>query len=283
MDFARTVILAIASFILAGPATAAAAISTPAVGETQATAPKPVQAQVMIVGVAHFLSRRDVHNSKFTDSPLSSKRQVQIADIVRRLGHFHPTKVLIEVTMGNPVITESYSRYLRGTYALPADEPYQLGFKLAKRSGNRTIYPIDTFGPELLNDDSRSDAFLKSHFNTVDDAPFEAYLARDSALEKNGTYLDVLRNLNTDDSIRANASWYSVFDGLGRAADNAGASYVSQWYARNRYIFSNILSVLSPADRAVVIIGQGHEYLLREFIRLNPNLRDVNPLPYFRS
>ncbi len=76
---------------------------------------------------------------------------------------------------------------------------------------------------------------------------------------------------------------YSVFDGMGRDADNAGAAYVSQWYARNCYIFSNILSVLSPADRAVVIIGQGHEYLLREFVRLNLNLRDVDPLQYLNT
>jgi len=40
---------------------------------------------------------------------------------------------------------------------------------------------------------------------------------------------------------------------------------------------------LSPADRAVVIIGQGHEYLLREFVRLNPNLRDVDPLQYLNT
>jgi hypothetical protein len=38
-----------------------------------------------------------------------------------------------------------------------------------------------------------------------------------------------------------------------------------------------------PADRAVVIIGQGHEYLLREFVRLNLNLRDVDPLQYLNT
>ncbi len=280
MDVAKALLLAASFVVLAGPATAAPASPAPAAAGSQATAPEPVKAQVMIVGVAHLAARRDVHNSKFTDSPLSLKRQMQIADIVRRLDQFHPTKVLIELTMGKPVFMERYSRYLKGTYALPADEPFQFGFKLAKLAGNRTIYPIDTFGPTLINDNSRIDVFLKTHFNSANDPRFEAYLARDNALEKHGTYLDVLRYLNTDEAIRANASWYSVFDGMGRAADNAGASYVSQWYARNCYIFSNILSVLSPADRAVVIIGQGHEYLLREFVRLNPNLRDVHPLQY---
>ncbi len=237
----------------------------------------------MIVGVAHLVRRRDVHNSKFTDSPLSSKRQMQIADIVRRLDQFHPTKVLIEATMGSPVFTERYSRYLKGTYALPADETYQFGFKLAKLAGNLTIYPIDTFGPTLLNDNSRIDGFVKANIASVSIPRVTHFEARGDALERNGTYLQLLRYLNTDDAVRANASFYSVFDGMGRHADNAGAAYVSQWYARNCYIFSNILSVLSPADHAVVIIGQGHEYLLREFVRLNPNLRDVDPLQYLNT
>jgi hypothetical protein len=69
---------------------------------------------------------------------------------------------------------------------------------------------------------------------------------------------------------------------MGRAADNAGSAYVSQWYARNCYIFSNIRSLIRPGDRVVVIMGQGHEYLLREFVRLNPALIDVDPLSYLK-
>lgn len=94
--------------------------------------------------------------------------------------------------------------------------------------------------------------------------------------------LYLLRYLNTDTAIRANASVYSVLDGMGRDADNAGSAYVSQWYTRNCYIFSNILSVIQPGDRVVVIMGQGHEYLLREFVQLNPNLVSVNPLEYLQ-
>ncbi len=63
---------------------------------------------------------------------------------------------------------------------------------------------------------------------------------------------------------------------------NAGSAYVAQWYTRNCYIFSNILSVIQPGDRAVVIMGQGHEYLLREFVQLNPDLVFVDSLNYLR-
>jgi len=88
---------------------------------------------------------------------------------------------------------------------------------------------------------------------------------------------------NTDAAITANASWNSVMDGMGRSSDYAGSAYVSQWYARNCYIFSNILSVTHSGDRVVVIMGQGHEYLLREFVRLNPALVAIDPLTYLNQ
>lgn len=240
----------------------------------------------MILGVAHLVARRDVHNSVFEDSPLSPKRQAQVAEIVERLARFRPTKVLVEMEMGDPVLKRQYREYLAKKFALPANEVYQFGFKLAAHAGNGTIYPIDAQGPSLIDDTTQSGkriyAYLTKHFSDVDDAVFNRYLARDDDLEKHGTYLELLRFLNTDAAIRANASAYSVIDGMGRNVDDAGAAYVSQWYARNCYIFSNILSVIRPGDRVVVMMGQGHEYLLREFVRLNPHLRDVDPLEYLK-
>jgi len=248
--------------------------------------PAAARAKVMILGVAHLVAKRDVHNSVFADSPLSPKRQAQIEDVITRLARFHPTKVVIEAAMDNPVYAERYRQYLAGTFTLPENEIYQFGFRLAKRAGNATIYPVDTDGPQLYTEKSPEASvmapFLDKNFTKVSDPSFDAFLARSDALERNGTYLDLLRYLNTDTAIRANASWYSIFAGMGREADNAGAAYVAQWYVRNSYIFSNILSVIQPGDRVVVMMGQGHEYLLREFVRLNPNLVDIDPLKYLQ-
>jgi hypothetical protein len=245
-----------------------------------------LNAKVMILGVTHLVARHDIHNAVFQDSPLSAKRQAQIAEIVNRLARFHPNKVLVEADFGDPKYAREYRDYLAGRFHLGANEVYQFGFKLAARANDPTIYPIDTFGPQLFDDNSvagkRHKAYLMAHFNDLSDAPFNAFVARSDAIERSGTYLDVLRYMNTDAAIDANASAYSVFAGMGRQADDAGAAYVAQWYTRNTYIFSNILSVIRPGDRAVLIMGQGHEYLLREFVRLNPNLTYVNALNYLR-
>jgi hypothetical protein len=241
------------------------------------------KAAVMVVGVAHLVAKNDVHNNVFVDSPLSPKRQAEIDDIVRRLNNFHPTKVLVEAAMDKPTTAQHYAAYLAGTYTLTANEVDQFGFKLAKLARNSTIYPIDTFGPDLLNDNPRIDDYLKTHFTSIHSEPFDRFLAKTNELEQHGTYLDLLRYMNTDEAIRANAGFYSVLDTMGREVDDAGSAYVSQWYARNAYIFSNIASVIKPGDRVVVLMGQGHEYLLREFVTLNPNLTYVHPLTYLNE
>ncbi|MDQ2681028.1 MAG: DUF5694 domain-containing protein [Candidatus Eremiobacteraeota bacterium] len=251
------------------------------VGAAQTSKP-----EVMVLGVAHLVWRHDVHNAAFQDSPLSQKRQAQIVDIVDRLARFHPTKVLIEQSMGDQKVIQDYREYLAGKFSLPGDEAHQFGFRLAKRCDNSAIYPVDTWGPSIYDDNSvagkRINAYLKAHFNNVIDLSSSAYLEHDATLERSGTYLDVLRFLNTDAAIRANAGWYTIMDGMGRKADDAGSMYTAQWYTRNVYIFSNILSVIHPGDRVVVMFGQGHEYLLREFVRLDPDLRYVDPLQYLK-
>jgi hypothetical protein len=243
-------------------------------------------AQLMIVGVAHLVWHHDVHNSRFTGDPLSPERQAQIADVVERLNRFHPTKVLIEDPDGDPKYAQRFAAYVAGHYVLPPSEDYQFGFRLAKEAHDATVYPVDTWGPSIVDDNSPQgksiDAYLRANLGRVSTPTDSAFEAKDDALEASGTYLDVLRYINTDDAIRANASWYSVFLGMGRSENLAGASYVAQWYTRNCYIFSNILNVLQPGDRAVVIFGQGHEYLLREFARLNPNITYVDPLQYLQ-
>jgi hypothetical protein len=241
---------------------------------------------VMIVGVAHLVAKHDVHNSTFTDSPLSSARQIQIRDIVARLSKFQPTKVMIEEPFGDPVWNQRYLQYRAGTFALQENEVYQFGFRLAAMCDNPAIYPIDTFGPTLIDDNSadgkRIDAYLEANLATIPSAPFNALIARQDELERRGTYLDLLRYLNTDEAVFANASSYGVLAGQGQSAADAGAAFTAQWYTRNTYIFSNIMSLVRPGDRVAVIMGQGHKYLLRQFVQLNPNVTYVDAMDYLR-
>lgn len=246
------------------------------------------RAQVMVVGVAHLVAKNDLHNSAFSDDPLGPQRQAQIADVIARLARFAPTKVLIEADATSPVYDQRYKAYRAGRFELGANEIYQFGFRLAAAANNSAIYPIDAEGPTIIDDKTpvgrKMIDFLvaASKADRGQSPPFDGFLDRQAAIERTGTYLDLLQYLNTDAAIRANASSYSVLAGMGRDANSAGAAYVAQWYGRNCYIFANIVNVTSPGDRVVVFIGQGHSYLLREFVRLNPHLQDIDPLAYLK-
>ena len=60
-----------------------------------------------------------------------------------------------------------------------------------------------------------------------------------------------------------------------------GAEVLAEWYRRNFCIFANIArAVESPADRVLVLFGQGHVTYLRELVKSSPDLELVEPNDY---
>lgn len=240
---------------------------------------------VMIVGLAHFVAHADLHNSKFVDI-MSPKHQEQIKDVVKNLARFKPTKVMIEQPYGDTKIVAQYQQYLNGKFKLSANEVYQLGFRLAAMSKNKSIYPIDS-NTDFPFDYDKVVASAKQHDQTAildaAAAHTKPLIERSDYLEQHGSILELLRYLNTPAALDANASWYMYVDHIGGGKDYAGADLVSYWYARNLHIYANIRrSIDSQDDRVVVFIGAGHAQQLREYIRLSPELRLIDPEPYLR-
>lgn len=247
---------------------------------------KPPKAQIMIVGVAHLVARADLHNATWGEDALSPHMQAQIKTITDRLATFGPTKVMVEGDATNPVFAERYKAYLAGTYPLGANEIYQLGFRLAAMAHNTTIYPIDPHGSfPFAYDSVKASAAVHGQVALLNAADASDKPDRDkqNAFESHGALLDLLRYLNSPESLRANAAWYMYIDRIGDASDDdAGASLVSFWYARNLHMFANIMHSVVPGDRVVVFVGAGHAARLRPLVELSPDLRLVDPDRYLR-
>jgi len=238
--------------------------------------------QIMIVGVAHLVAKNDLHNSSF-DDPLSPVRQAQIAEFIRRLTAFHPTKVMIEAPFGNTAVQDRYTQYVKGAYALSANEIDQFGFRLAKLSSHARVYPIDSQGFPFDFDAVKASAAQHQQTALLDraEAATEPLRAREYTLMEKGTMLELVRFLNTDESINANASWYQYVDRIGAERDYAGAQLVASWYARNLHIFANIMRQADGSDdRVVIFIGAGHVKLLKDSVMLSPDLAFVDPKPF---
>jgi len=238
----------------------------------------------MIVGVAHLAAKNDMHNNNF-DDPLGPERQKQIADFIRRLAVYHPTKVMIEQRFGTAAIQERYERYLKGSYALGPNEVEQFGFRLAALSKNSKVYPIDTEPDDFPFDyDPVKQSAERNHQSAIldeADEKFKPYEARQRELIEKGTMLELVRFLNTPEALETNAGWYMYADRIGAGKDYSGADLVAIWYARNLHIFANVMrSSDSPDDRMVVFIGSGHVKSLSDFVKLSPDLELVDPVPY---
>lgn len=241
--------------------------------------------QIMIVGISHLVARQDLHNFDLGD-PMSQKMQTQIADAMQRLLKFAPTKVMIEAEYSNQSIRQQYQDYLRGGFKLGPNENYQYGFRLAALAGNKAIYPIDAQGFPF--EFEKLQEFAKAHGQqgTIDEANAETFGKFQAGMNKamsTGQLLAVLRFLNSPEAFRENEAWYLVVDKIGSGDEYPGADLVSNWWARNLHIFSNVLRSLdSPDDRVVLFIGQGHAAILRNFVMNSPELELVDPQPFLK-
>ena len=111
------------------------------------------KAKLMLLGVFHFTGcDLDHHQPQHGFNVFTEQRQQEVADIIDQLAAFQPTKIAIERTQHiQPQCDIEYQAYERGEFELPADEIYQLGFRLAKRLGHMRVHCVNAW--DRYNDD----------------------------------------------------------------------------------------------------------------------------------
>jgi hypothetical protein len=251
----------------------------------QSSAPQPTEpaarAEVLVLGTFHMANHgRDIYNMH-ADDVLAPKRQAEIAQLIEVLKKFRPTKIAIEADLEGPdnpttlLRPKQYADYLAGKFQLGPDEIEQIGFRLGKELGLKTIYPVNAdydFPYQRLVNYAKATGRSKeldeimSGFGEKTKAQGE-FLASHSVL-------DTLLWVNSDENVSYEAGLYAKLARFGEVGDWAGADLNSDWYHRNMRIYSNILHLVeSPNERVLVIYGAGHLHWLREDVAANPGLR----------
>jgi hypothetical protein len=236
---------------------------------------RPPRAEVLVVGTYHMANPgRDIFNMQ-ADDVLAPKRQAEIAQVVATLRKFQPTKVALERTVGDARIAKDYAAYLSGTHNLTRNEAEQLGFRLAKELGHKSVYAVDVAGEfpyqHLLN-------FAKATNRAKE---LDALMAEIGKMVKaqnehlaSHTILETLLYMNADDKVAQDVGFYYRQAQMGEPWDWAGADLLAEWFRRNIRIFSNIAQLVdSPNERVVVIYGAGHLGWLQYNVASSPNLR----------
>lgn len=239
------------------------------------------KAQVMVLGMYHFASRKDVYNME-TDDVMTPKRQAEIADLITHLREFKPTKIVIEAPYGDTKQNEQYAQYLSGKHTLTANEVQQIAFRLAKELNHKQLYPVDRktlFDLEPVKkfaEQNGQTETLKRAF-----ANAETFVREGNDLQRRATVREILRHFNSQRAILMNHQIYLMTTGVGKGDEYPGVELAAEWYKRNLLIFANIARLIdSPQERVLVIYGQGHAHLLRQFIQDSPDMELVEVSKY---
>ena len=235
----------------------------------------PARAEVLVLGVYHMANPgHDIFNTH-ADDVLAPKRQAEIAKLTEVLARFHPTKIAVEADVWNKDIAAHYADYLAGKRELTRNEIEQIGFRLAKELGHKTIYPVDADGDfpwQRIVDYAKASGRSKELDAIMGEIGTMVKTQNDYLASH--TVVDTLLYLNADDKVAEDVGYYFREARFGEPGDWAGADLIADWLRRNLRIYSNFLPLVdSPNERLLVIFGSGHLGWLRFAVAGNPELR----------
>jgi hypothetical protein len=264
----RKQLVALLGFVLASAVAAS--------GQERAAAPEaPQRAEVLVLGVYHMANPgRDIFNTQ-ADDVLAPKRQAEMAALVEVLKKFRPTKIAVEADAFSDRIPKAYAEYLAGKHELTRNEIEQVGFRLARELGHKTVYPIDADGdfpyPRVVNYAKGSGR--SKELEAIMGAFGERVKSQDQYLASH-TILETLLYMNADERVAEDNRLHYRLARFGEPGDWAGADLLSDWFRRNMRIFGNLVRIAdSPNERVLVIYGAGHLAWLHFNVASDPDLR----------
>ena len=235
--------------------------------------------EVMIVGLFHMANpNRDLHDFNAPDV-LAPKYQAELENIAKHLDRFRPTMVDVERAPG--AIDKDYASYLAGTLKPSRNEVVQLGFRLAKMTGLKSVQGIDhmaefPYEPVQTYAKTHGQSYVLDYANNQ----VEAMIRHGNGLLRTEGIRATLRYLNDPASLVEFNAFYPLTLRVGGGDDQPGAELLKAWYGRNFRICANLVQHAKPGGRIVVFFGAGHELLLRQCISQSPGFKLVEPNDY---
>jgi hypothetical protein len=231
--------------------------------------------EILVIGTYHMANPgHDIYNMQ-ADDVLAPKRQQEMTEVIATLKRFHPTKVAIESDQYSKKAQQQYADYLAGKYTLSRNEIDQLGYRLAKEMGHKTVYAVDADG-DFPYQHVVNFAKAKGTSDKLDavSANWGALTKEQGDYLQSHTILQMLDFLNSDERTARDVSPYFELVRFGEPGDSAGADLLASWYQRNIRIYGNVVHLIdSPNERIVVIFGSGHLGWLRQDAASDPTVR----------
>ncbi|SFR51578.1 hypothetical protein SAMN04490243_2494 [Robiginitalea myxolifaciens] len=239
--------------------------------------------KVLVVGTFHFeYPGLDAHKTSDDDKidVLEEPKRSELEELIAHIAKFKPNKIAIEArpswnTMGK------FEAYKNGEHADKRDERYTLGMRMARDMNLDTIYSLDA--QALINElFVRDSNLVKSLTGKIDwEAPdpywelSKKWLDYDDKIIPKMNLLDYFKVMNSRENHLANYGLY-LTGSMGKAEGQSADHLSMWWYNRNLRIFSKIVAMTEgPEDRILVIFGNGHAAVLRQFFEASPQYEFV--------
>jgi hypothetical protein len=242
--------------------------------------------KIAFLGMFHFAGTSDLMSFK-TGNLSSEKRQNEIKELVTNLEKYKPTKIVLEYPFGNNKLDSLYQLYVKGNHQLSISESQQVGFRLAKNLGHKHIYPADyrldlPFDAlmRVIQEDEKQSMLFQEMISTMNEEVMGKFQERYNTNSINDFL--IFMNHNKYDHMNM-AMYFQYINKFGTGSDPIGPSVVATWWERNIKIMRNIDAAIEPDDRILVLFGQGHTAILKDFYQKRSDVEYVDILTYLKD
>jgi hypothetical protein len=128
--------------------------------------------------------------------------------------------------------------------------------------------------------------YARDHDRSFEQTFWRELLAReheDQERIERSTICEALLHINSSSYRLHDHSLYIGTARVGAGDGNVGGQLLACWYDRNIHIFANLLQLLEPDERILLIIGSGHVQILRELIAHLAGTSLVEPSEYLSA
>lgn len=242
------------------------------------------EAKVLMMGVFHFANPQNDVVKSDQINVMTPASQAYLEGLAQRLAAFDPTAVLLEYDVANDQkIQERYADYRSGDFELPSNEVYQIGFRVAKLAGLERVESFDE--REVHWNAQPLFAYLEAQESPVKarfDGIISEFTQRTNRDHATKSLRQLLIGMNQPTLDSQNKALYLLTNDVGVADGTfVGADATASWWHRNFRMYARIQQHAGPGARVLVIGGQGHTAILRDFLADDPDRLAVDVLAYF--
>lgn len=240
-------------------------------------------ADVMLFGLFHFSNPGlDVVKTKQIDVT-TKDNQLYLTELSSRIAKtFAPSAVLVECARKEQhEMNKRFSSYMTGEIELSVNEIHQIGFRVAKEAKLDGVICFDERevqwqAEKLIETMPVSDPDTNIEFQSL----IAKITEEQNQLHSSESLKNILHKNNQQEYDEQNKNLYLLSNVVGAGDSFFGADSTASWWHRNLRMYANIQKAAKTKSRILVIAGQGHTAVLKDFIKIDKKLALVDALDY---